>query len=174
MKYKTLKNPLARTAAAMLLLTLGGCGSSTEEEIAEQMIEAGMPEGAKVEINEDGGSIKIDSPDGSLNMATGESVALPGNFPTDIPIPDGITWQMAQSSKADEKDVIIVQGFVSSPLDTVAASVRGKLAEQGWETVSTFMQAGESEMLSFKKGDRELSVAISKDGEKTQVMYSVQ
>jgi hypothetical protein len=175
MSDKWLRSPIARLSFGLLLaLHLAGCGGSTEEEIAEQVIESGMPDGTKVEINEDGGNIRIDSPDGSLNMETGESVALPDNFPADLPIPEGIIWQMVQSSQADGKDMLIVQGSVPSPLDTVASSVRGKLAEQGWETVSTFMQAGEAEMLSFKKGDRELSVSISKDGEKTQVLYSVQ
>ncbi len=175
MNTKWICSPLGWLACTLLLaLHLTGCGGSTEEEIAEKVIEAGMPDGAKVEINEDGGNIKIESPDGSLNMETGESVALPANFPADLPIPDGITWQMVQASQADGKDLLVVQGSVPSPLDTVASSVRGKLAEQGWETVSTFMQAGEAEMLSFKKGDRELSVSISKDGEKTQVLYSVQ
>ena len=133
-----------------------------------------MPDGSSVEINEDGGTIKIDTPEGSVNMQTGESVALPENFPADLPIPEGVIWQMVQSSQADGKDMLIVQGSVPSPLDTVASSVRAKLAEQSWETVSTFMQAGEAEMLSFKKGERVLSVSISKDGDKTQVLYSVQ
>ena len=172
---RILNQPIARVACALLVtLYLGGCGESVVEEVTETAIEAGMPDGSKVEINEDGGNIKIDTPDGSVNMQTGESVALPANFPPDLPVPEGITWQMVQSSQADGKDMLIVQGSVPSPLDTVASSVRAKLAEQSWETVSTFMQAGEAEMLSFKKGERVLSVSISKDGDKTQVLYSVQ
>ncbi len=172
---RILNQPIARVACALLVtLNLGGCGESVVEEVTETAIEAGMPDGSSVEINEDGGTIKIDTPEGSVDMQTGESVALPANFPADLPIPEGITWQMVQASQADGKDMLIVQGSMPSPLDAVASSVRGKLAEQGWETVSTFMQAGEAEMLSFKKGERELSVSITKDGDKTQVLYSVQ
>lgn len=175
MNGKWLCSPLALLSCTLLLaLHLAGCGGSTEEEIAETVIESGMPDGTKVEINEDGGNIKIDTPEGSVNMQTGESVALPENFPADLPIPEGITWQMVQSSQADGKDMLIAQGSVPSPLDSVASSVRGKLAEQGWETVSTFNQAGEMEMLSFKKGERVLSVSITKEADKTQLLYSVQ
>lgn len=168
-----LNSPLTRVAITLLVL-LSGCGGSVVEEVTESAIEAGMPDGSKIEINEDEGSVKIEAPDGSVNLQTGESVALPENFPADLPVPDGVTWQMVQASQADGKDMLIVQGSVASPLDTVAASIRGKLAEQGWETVSTFMQAGEAEMLSFKKDERELSVSITKDGDKTQVLYSMQ
>ena len=170
-----MNQPLVRISCVLLLtLSFSGCGESLVEMATEKAIESGMAEGSNVEINGDGGGIKIDTPDGSVNMQTGESLALPEGFPADLPIPEGITWQMVQSSQADGKNIVLVQGTVASPLDKVASSIRGKLAEQKWETVSTFMQAGEMEMLSFKKEERELSVSITKDGDKTILLYSVQ
>lgn len=164
-----------RIAWALLLTLVGsGCGKAVVEEASEAAIEAGLPDGSKVEIGQEGGTIKIQGPDGNVSMETGESVALPANFPADIPVPDGVTWQMVQGAQSDGNSTLVVQGSLATPLAEVAATMKKNLEGQAWESVSSFQQTGEAEMLAYKKGERELSITISKDGDKTALLITTQ
>lgn len=166
---------LARlTCMVLLALCTVGCGKSVVEKATEAAVEANLPEGSKVDIKEDGSSVKIAGPDGQVSMETGTSVALPANFPSDIPVPDGVTWQMVQGVSGGEKASLVVQGSVEKPLAEVSTSLKEKITAQGWVSESTFQQAGESEMVTYKKAEKILSVSLTKDGEKTMLVISSQ
>lgn len=166
---------LPRLACAMMLaLCAAGCGKSVVEKATEAAAEANLPEGSKVDIKEDGSSVKIAGPDGQVSMETGTSVALPANFPSDIPVPEGVTWQMVQGVQGEANSSLVVQGSVAKPLAEVSAALKEKIAAQGWESESSFQQAGESEMLTYKKGEKKLSVTFTKDGDKTMLVITNQ
>lgn len=160
------------TCLVAVVFYFAGCGKSVVEEVTETAIESGLPDGSKVEIGNDGGTIKIQGPDGTVSMETGESVALPANFPTDIPIPDGVTWKMVHGTQSEGNEALVVQGTLAKPISEVATFMRDKLPAQGWELVSSFQQTGEAEMLSFKKGEVQLSVSVSKDGDNSSLLIS--
>lgn len=157
---------------ALLALFTAGCGKSVVEKATEAAVEANLPEGSKVDIKEDGGTVQIAGPDGQMKMETGQSVALPADFPSDIPVPDGVTWQMVQGSDKDNSKIFVAQGTVAKPMAEVSASMKEKITAQGWESEASFQQAGESEMMAYKKGDKKLSLSLSKDGDNTMVVLS--
>jgi len=151
-----------------------GCGKATEvanETIVEAVIEHAVGDDADVDIDAEGGSVSMTSKDGdnTITMEAGESVPFPADFPSDIPVPVGATWQMVQTS-TEEGSSLMLQGLVSTPLAEVSATLRAQITEQGWESVQDISQAGEMEMMTFSKGDYTLSYTLTKDGERTSVM----
>jgi len=159
-------------------LTIGtaGCGK-VAEEIAETAIESNMPDGSNVEINHDGGNINIQGSTGdggSVNVQAGESVALPGDFPEDIPTPAGITWNLVQSGQVDGKASVTAQGAVKSPMADVSTFLKKEAEGKGWTSDQTFQQAGQMEMLTYKKDERMLHFTITNTGDETTVLISSQ
>jgi nitrogen fixation protein len=163
---------IAALGAIGLLLPLAGCGK-VAEEATEKAIEASMPDGSSVEIDENGGQVSIQTTDGeggAVNLQAGESVALPSDFPADIPVPQGVTWNLVQTAAAG----VTAQGMLKTPLADVAAFMKSGLEGQGWTQETAFQQAGEMEMLSYKKGERTLSVTVSKADEETAIVIASQ
>ena len=164
-------------SAAIGFATLfNGCGK-VAEEVAETAIESGMPGGGNVQIDSDSGTVSVQGSDGqggAINVQAGESVALPADFPSDIPVPDGVTWNLVQNSQSDGKPVVMVQGMLATPLADVAASMKSRIESQGWTSVQNFQQAGEMEMLSYKKEERSLNVTITKADDQTSIMIASQ
>lgn len=72
--------------AALAVLGLVACGGSDENSI-EQAIEEASGGNADVEIGEDG-NIEVSTSDGSYSV--GESADVPDNFPSEVPLPDGL------------------------------------------------------------------------------------
>lgn len=73
-------------AAAAAVLSLTACGGGSDNAI-EQAIEDAT--GGSVDINTDGdGNVQIDTEDGSFS--SGGSAEVPDDFPSDVPLPDGI------------------------------------------------------------------------------------
>lgn len=161
--------------ACLLALFAAGCGKAAEEA-SEAIIEANMPDGGNVEIDAEGGSIRFQGPDGSgaeVQFEAGESVALPENFPADVPVPEGVTWSVVQSSTAEGAGGIVVQGATATPLAEVAAFVKSGATGQGWTETQSMSQAGELEIVSYSKDERQLSYTLGKaDGETTVMIVS--
>lgn len=174
MKYLNyLRFPAATVAAACIVLA--GCGKVTEEA-TEAVIEANLGDGASVEINSDengGASFSVKTEEGTVTMQSGESIPLPANFPKDIPVPDGVNWNVAMGAEG-ENGVFEVSGTVSTPLAKLATTMKDKITAQGWTNDSTFDQADEAQISSWKKEERQMTLSLSKDGDKTNVMITAQ
>lgn len=175
MKYlQLLKSPAATFAAACIVLA--GCGKATEE-VTEAVIEANLGDGASVEINNDengGASFSVKTEEGTITMQSGESIPLPANFPKDIPVPDGVNWNVAQGSEGEAGGGFVVSGTVSTPLAELTTTMKDKITAQGWTNESTFDQADEAQISSWKKDERQMTLSLSKDGDKTNVMITAQ
>lgn len=101
----------ARRAAAPVLVCLAlgtaaaGCGGSEDDatnqaadDLAEQIAEAGGQD-AEVDIDSETGEVDVQTDDGE--MSVGEDVALPDDFPSEIPLPDDYELSAAMTSSAD-------------------------------------------------------------------------
>lgn len=163
---------LASATTLLLLATLAsGCGKAAEKA-SETIIESNIPGGGSVDINSDDGMITIETPEG--NVQAGESVALPDNFPEDIPIPEGVTWNLVQNISSDGATGVTAQGMLSQTVAEVANFIKTEAAAKNWTTVQSFQQAGEMEMHTFSKGERNLHVTISHADDQTALVISSQ
>jgi hypothetical protein len=166
----------ALALAGVLAMAAPGCGKAVEE-ITETAIESGMPGGGNVEIDQDGETFSIQSSTedgGAIDLQAGDSVALPADFPSDIPVPDGVTWNLVQNAQIEGKASITAQGMLKTPLADVAAFVKKEAEGQGWTTEQSFQQAGQMEMLTFKKDERMLHATITDTGDGTALVLSSQ
>ncbi len=153
---------------------LPGCGKVAEvtmEKMAEKAIEQSTDGNAQVDINSEDGSITMQMKDGdnTINMQTGESVPLPADFPSDVPVPEGATWMMVQTSTG-EGGSLMLQGTVGTAMAELAATLKTQAEAQGWESIQNISQGGQMEMMTFSKGEQTLSYTLGTDNGKTTVM----
>jgi hypothetical protein len=91
--------------------------------------------------------------------ASDKGVALPANFPADVPIMPGATVKMAMST-GDALSVTL--GVAASQADALKY-YEDNLKAKGWEIAAT-MNMGDTAMISAKKGKRECVMNVGKDG----------
>ena len=104
-----------------------------------------------------------------VKMATGDKgVALPDNFPKDVPILKGATVKIAMTQGKQ----MVVHLLVSGSVADAAKYYTDELKGQGWE-IETTMNMGESSMLSAKKDKRQCTVVAAKESDGTLVQLSV-
>jgi hypothetical protein len=139
---------------AIALALLGGCGKK-EQSIA-------TPDG-KVTVTQQGGGTTVemrsDKGDKMKVTASDKGVALPANFPADVPIMPGATVKMAMTSG----EALSVTFSVAASQADALKYYEDNLKAKGWEIAAT-MNMGESAMLSAKKGKRECVMNVGKDG----------
>ena len=166
-------------AAMALILSLSaavlpGCGKVAEvtvEKMAEKAIEQSTDGNAQVDINSKDGSVTMQMKDGdnTINMQTGESVPLPADLPSDVPVPQGATWMMVQTSTGEDGSLML-QGTVGTAMTELAATLKSQAEAQGWESIQNISQGGQMEMMTFSKGEQTLSYTLGMDDGKTTVM----
>lgn len=115
---------IATTAVIALALApaLTACGGGAAESIAENAAENAMG-GGDVEINDEG--VTVTDPSGNA-MAAGENVALPDNWPTEVPVPDGGTLTFVTVTADGSASAIwTVDGSPAEAVDAYAAALTG-------------------------------------------------
>ena len=149
-------------ACCACLAFASGCGKD-EKTIS-------TPRG-EVRITQKGGgaSMEMVTKDGKVNITSNEKgVALPDNFPKDVPIIKGGVVTMAMASG----EHLSVHLRAPSPVAETAKYYEDSLKAQGWQIEAT-MNMGESMMVSAKKGRRECAVTAVKDGNGSVVQLMV-
>ncbi len=145
--------------SAIALALLGGCGKK-EQSVA-------TPDG-KVTVTQQGGGTTVemrsDKGDKMKVTASDKGVALPANFPADVPIMPGATVKMAMTSG----DALSVTFSVAASQADALKYYEDNLKAKGWEIAAT-MNMGESAMLSAKKGKRECVMNVGKEGSGSMV-----
>lgn len=147
-------------AALALALVLSACGKSEEkaaETLAEEALEANSGQDVDVDIADDGQTVTIETEQGTLKQSSGDNVALPDNFPTDVTLPADYKVMSVMTMGPVTSVVMEVPEAPSS----VFGDFKSGQAAQGWkETLS--MQGSDGSMLGFEKGDRSLLVNLGK------------
>lgn len=172
---------------AVILVWAVGCGKTTEkvvekaaEKAAEKAIQTEMGKDAKAEVDVQGGSVKIVSQDGTEQVSVstqdgqttvtsqsegaksviGPGATVPENFPKDIPVYAGA--EILVSAEDVEAKTYMVQARTKDPVETVGAYYKKELAGQGWTESQNVTQTTPApmQMISFTKGERQLTVII--------------
>ncbi|OHE82605.1 MAG: hypothetical protein A2107_06880 [Verrucomicrobia bacterium GWF2_62_7] len=102
-------------------------------------------------------------------MATGDKgVALPDNFPKDVPLYKGAVVKMAASQGAQ----LVVHLHVAASIADAAKFYQDQLKSQGWEIGST-MNMGDTSMVTANKAGRQCAVVVAKEDNGALVQLSV-
>ena len=152
---------ISLTALCVFALLAFGCGKETT---------VSTPTGqATVTQKGDATTIEMKSSKGEkVNIAASDKgVALPENFPSDIPLMPGAVVKMAITTGGN---LSVHFGVKASQADATRF-YEENLKAKGWEIDAT-MKMGESSMVSAKKGKRQcvLTVATEGAGSIVQVM----
>ena len=126
----------------------------------------------EVKVNQKGdeATYEAKTKDGTVKFSTATSgVALPDNFPKDIPIYKGAKVQMASS----QPKVSMVQLLVDAAAPDAAKYYQDELKAQGWEIEST-TNMGDSSMVVAKKENRSCSVMAMKQDNGSLVQIAVE
>jgi len=115
----TRRAALALAAAATALVTLTACGG-VAETVTEQAMEEAM--GGDVAINDEGISMTDDE---GNQMAIGEGVAVPDNWPSNIPLYDGTLVMVSSAADGTATASWTTEGDPVAVADAYGAQLEG-------------------------------------------------
>jgi hypothetical protein len=163
---------LTGIAALLVVCACSGCRKAANEAM-ESAIESQIARDggkANVQIADDNVSIKFQDEKGELRIAGGKDVALPEDFPKDVPLYSPMTVVMANSQKQDER--FVIQATSADSLDQVAAFYKQEALKQGWEEESNTVVGADMRMLLYKKEGRSLQVMVAATDDGTTLTIS--
>lgn len=146
---------ILKVTFAAVLLALGACGKKHASEVT---ISHGS--GDTVEIRDKDGKVAV--------TASAKGVALPEDFPKDMPLMKDAVVQMV----AGAGDNQIIMLAVGAPVAEVLAFYQENLKAQGWKIDAT-TNTGEGAMLNASKAGGQALVTISKNGKETAIQLTV-
>ena len=125
----------------------------------------------EVTVDRDGKQTTIEatSKEGNVKVSAGQNVALPADFPKDVPIYKGATVKMAGSQGKGMMAMLVI----SAAQADAAKYYQDELKNQGWE-IENSVNTGEVVVLSAKKDQRRCNVSIAKDKDGTMVSLVVE
>jgi len=140
--------PLAAATALVAGLALSGCFFNPVEAIVDRTLEENG-----VDIDKDGGEITWQTDDGEVTATTGDDVALPGDFPSDVPKPDGKLTGVVES-----------EGTLATNWEQVSREevdrLAGELTKAGYAE-TTLTSTAEGYMGAFDTDSRTVTVIWS-------------
>jgi len=117
----------------------------------------------------EGANVQIKNKDVNIQAAGGSNtVALPDNFPKDVPMIPGGSVKTAITTN----DVVSIALIASAPVEEVAKYYRDNLQSQGWKLESTAL-IGQVTMVSASKDQRNFGAQIVKGDDGTTVMITL-
>jgi hypothetical protein len=145
--------------ALSITLALAACAQKAEEATAEAAIEAAAGGKADVDINGGNTQITMQTEQGAAVMNSGENLALPADFPSDVVL-------------ADERKVVSV--FAAAGATVLSYTTSGKLADlvagqdaamkaKGWTQTMSMNSDAATSMLVFNKDGRDAALAYNAD-----------
>ena len=152
-------------AVIMLGLMASGCGRKASEKVTEKMIEAQMAkQGVKGHVDLSNNKITVQTQQGTATYAAGKGVKVPDNFPNDVFVYDGAT--VLSSVMVPQGCNLVLE--TAAEATTVAEAYKNKMFAAGWKSQME-MNQGEQIMNVFQKEQRNTSIVISRNGQKTQI-----
>lgn len=129
-----------------LVLAAGAC-----QKAGESAADVAIERATGVKVDRDGDQVTLRSADGELAIRSGESVALPQDFPSDIYLP--ADYQV--NSVMDLQDVSMVSLTAPGQVSTLFAAAREAMQAQGWTQSMSAQHSSDTAMLAFEKGEAE-------------------
>lgn len=145
-------------AAAVLLAS---CGSN------EKSATMG---GATFKSDESAGTASITTANGSIRTTEGKAAAVA--MPAFAPLYPGATVEGVIEADAGGHKSRMVTLATTDPVAKVADFYKAALAKQGWNTPQSLL-TGDSALLSGEKDGKQVSIAISRQDDKTNAVLSV-
>jgi hypothetical protein len=155
---------MSRFLLASLLvgfLAVLGCGRSDT---------ATGPNGEKIKVDQKIGAVEVTGvgKDGTARVSTdGKGIALPSNFPKDIPIYSGA--KVMSSVEANGEQMLTLQ--TSDSVEKVDEYYAKSLKDENW-TIEATMKLPQANTYSTKKENRKLSVNIAQ-GDTTTIIIAI-
>ncbi|MBI3565375.1 MAG: hypothetical protein HY079_09285 [Elusimicrobia bacterium] len=116
-------------------------------------------------------TVTMKTSDGKVAVTASDSgVALPAEFPKDVPVMKGAVVKAVMGSA--EQGNLIVMASSPAPFAEVVAYYEAGLKEQGW-TKSSSTNTGEGAIMTLKKDGRDLMLTIAKDGKDTSIQLAL-
>lgn len=169
----------ARLLVAVGVLALGASAcdavaDSVAENVAEGIAEQAAGGDVDIDVDEDGGNVRIESSEGTLDIGGGE---LPEGFPADLPLPDGHEVQSSMSQGNADAATLFVTVTAPGTFDDVVAALESGLADGGWTVDDTTnMSADEfsSTTLTVSRDDWTGNVGVTHTDGETIVTYTLE
>ena len=152
--------------ALVCLMALAGCGKSSDEKAIEKTMEENSGGAAKVDVS--GNQIEISTGQGKVNVASGESVAIPAGFPKDIYVYDGA--KVLTSMTMPQGHMLTLE--TADPASRVADAYQSAMAAAGWKQEMA-MDSGTGKMFSYAKDNLHAQVTIDADSDNAKTMITV-
>jgi hypothetical protein len=151
------------TLLLSVLTILGfGCGRSSTYQTKDGEV--------KIEQKGNQATYEMTSKDGKTKVTAGESgVALPDDFPKDVPIYKDATVKLSSTQGKS----MIVHLATSAAIADCAKFYQDQLKEKGWEIEQT-MNMGEATMMSAKKEKLKCTIQVMKNGKETMIQLIVE
>jgi hypothetical protein len=153
-----------QTTVILTVLTLFiiGCGRSSTIQTKDGEV--------KIEQKGNQATYEVTSKDGKTKVTAGDSgVALPDNFPKDIPIYKDATVKLSST----QGKTMMVHLAVTASMADCAKYYQEQLKEQGWE-IETTMNVGDATMTSAKKEKRKCVVNVIKSDKETMIQIMIE
>jgi len=150
-----------------MLLVTAGCGKKIEEKISEKLVEKAIEHGTKGKAKADisKGTLKIETENGNFTAAAGTAAKIPDGFPSDVFLfkPSDVFMAM---NNADQFSVGLKTG---KDIASVTEAYKKAMAANGWKQKGMLDMGGQM-MISYEKGKRQASVAISHKDNETNIL----
>ncbi len=117
-------------------------------------------------------TVTVKTSGGSMKITTSDSgVALPSEFPKDIPLSKGAVVKAVMGS-AEQGHLVVMAQILDARYADVFAAAENDLKAQGWKTEAK-MDNGQGGMLTLKKNARDLMLTVATDGKNVNLQYSL-
>jgi hypothetical protein len=159
-------NKAMSSLVAVVVMTLCACGGGGQESSGENYKGGPTGEPAKVELNQDQMTIQTQE-GGQIVIGGGEAVQVPESFPKDVLVYPG----------AKVQGTIVTGAVTQLTLETadgpskVAEQYQARMKQDGWKEEAS-VKMGELTMLTYSKDKRNVTIHVTADDDKTQIMVS--
>lgn len=145
-----------------------GCGESVEEKAMEKQIEKETGGKTDVDLSEKGMKVTGETEKGKYAFSSGESVEIPKDFPTDVPIYSPSKAVMAMKMPEGHS----VSLTTTKDVAEVAKSYQQEMKAKGWSEETSMNMGGQS-VLMYKKENRVTTISIAQAKGGTQISLTV-
>jgi len=127
-----------------LVLAAGAC-----QKVGQSAADVAIERATGVQVDRDGDQVTLRSADGDVAIRTGESLALPEDFPGDVYLPAG--YQV--NSVMDLQGVSMVSLSAPGQVSALSVAAREAMLAQGWTQSMSAQHSADTALLAFEKGE---------------------
>lgn len=130
--------------ALSLVLTAGAC-----QKVGQSAADVAIARATGVQVDRDGDQVTLQTAEGEVAIRTGESVALPQDFPDDVYLPA----DYAVNSVMDLEGVSMVSLRAPGQVSALSVAAREAMQAQGWTQSMSAQHSADTALLAFEKGE---------------------